>query len=314
MHCILIYNPAAGRRRNLRASEIEKVSEALRANGHRVEILCTTRPGSAAQQAREAAASADVIFACGGDGTVHEVLQGLIAETGAPACTLGIIPLGSANALARHLGISLDPVAAAIQQLRGKACIVPVGKVLCAAKVCYFAFMAGAGPDGALVHSLQTQHKAQLGRLAYYSRAARLFFTQGFPAFKVEFTLAGSGSRVTKKAVNAMATRIGNLGGPFRGLTDPSASLEDTALRLHLLAPPAVVSLPLWFLSGWLGLRRLNPLLRCVEVDSFSCSSVRGLAPDSQVDGEWLGQLPMQVSVVPNALRILLPQHRSTLH
>ena len=191
--------------------------------------------------------------------------------------------------------------------------IVPVGKVLCAAKVCYFAFMAGAGPDGALVHSLQTQHKAQLGRLAYYSRAARLFFTQGFPAFKVEFTLAGSGSRVTKKAVNAMATRIGNLGGPFRGLTDPSASLEDTALRLHLLAPPAVVSLPLWFLSGWLGLRRLNPLLRCVEVDSFSCSSVRGLAPDSQVDGEWLGQLPMQVSVVPNALRILLPQHRSTL-
>ena len=74
---------------------------------------------------------------------------------------------------------------------------------------------------------------------------------------------------------------------------------------------PRSFRLPLWFLSGWLGLRRLNPFLRCVEVDSFSCSSVRGLAPDSQVDGEWLGQLPMQVSVVPNALRILLPQHRS---
>ena len=55
------------------------------------------RPGSATHQAREAAARADVIFACGGDGTVHEVLQGLVTETGTPACTLGIIPLGSAT-------------------------------------------------------------------------------------------------------------------------------------------------------------------------------------------------------------------------
>ena len=117
MHCILIYNPAAGRQRNLRASRSRRWPKHCRANGHRAEIVCTTGPGSAAQQAREAAATADVIFACGGDGTVHEVLQGLVAETGAPACTLGIIPLGSANALARHLGISLDPVAAAIQQV-----------------------------------------------------------------------------------------------------------------------------------------------------------------------------------------------------
>ncbi len=308
MHCILIYNPAAGRNRKLRLQQIDQVAEALRADKHSVDIACTTGPGSAAQQAREAAATANVIFACGGDGTVHEVLQGLVAETGPPACSLGIIPLGSANALARYLGISLDPVAAGIQQVHGKARIVPVGKVVCAGAVRYFAFMAGAGPDGALAHGLQTHHKAHLGRLAYYARAARLFFTRSFPAFEVEFASAGSGSRVTKKTVSVMATRIGNLGGMFRGLTDPRASIEDTALRLHLLRPPSVLSLPLWSLSGWLGLRRFNPFLQCVEVASFSCRPAKGIVPDAQADGEWLGQLPMQVSVAASSLRILLPR------
>lgn len=307
MHCILIYNPAAGRKRKLRASEVEQVAAALSADGHSVDIACTTGPGSATRQACEAAPGADVIFACGGDGTVHEVLQGLVTETGAPPCTLGIIPLGSANALARHLRISLDPVTAAIQQIRGKACIVPVGKVVCAGVVRYFAFMAGAGPDGALVHSLRARHKSHLGRLAYYTRAARLFFTRRFPAFEVDLALAGAGSSIRQKAVAVMATRIGNLGGLFRRLTNSNASIDDSALHLHLLSPPALVSLPLWFLSGWLGLRRLNPLLKCIEAESFSCCPLKGREPDVQADGEWLGQLPMRVSMIPNALRILLP-------
>jgi diacylglycerol kinase family enzyme len=313
VRCILIYNPAAGRNRALRTSEVERVAAALSADGHSVDVACTTGPGSAAHQACEAAARADVIFACGGDGTVHEVLQGLVTETGTPACTLGIIPLGSANALARHLRISLDPVTAAIQQLRGKPGTVPVGKVVSGGVVRYFAFMAGAGPDGALVHSLQVEHKAHLGRVAYYARAASLFFTLSFPAFEVDFVLAGSDSRVTSKAVSVMATRIGNLGGLFRGLTDPHASIKDSALHVHLLSPPAVVSLPLWFLCGWFGLRRLNPFFECVAADSLSCRPAQGPAPDVQADGEWIGQLPIQVSVVPHALRILSPGNQSEL-
>lgn len=308
MHSILIYNPAAGRDRHLRLEQINRAAAALSAGGHTAEVVCTTGPGSATHQACEASARADVIFACGGDGTVHEALQGLVTETGTPNCSLGIIPLGSANAFARHLHISLDPATAAIQQVQGTTRIVPVGKVDCAGVARYFAFMAGAGPDGALVRSLQTEHKAHLGRSAYYARAASLFFTLSFPAFEVEFASATTGSRVTKKVVSVMATRIGNLGGLFRGLTSPRASVEDASLHLHLLSPPAVVALPLWFLSGWLNLPRLNPLFQCVRVDSFSCRPVAGHGSDVQADGEWLGPLPMQVFTIPNALRILLPR------
>lgn len=309
MHCILIYNPASGRKRNLRLQQVNEVAGALAAEGHRVDAICTSGPGSAAAQARAAAASADVIFACGGDGTVHEVLQGLVSEAGEPTCTLGIVPFGSANALARHLRISLDPVAAALQQLKGNACAVPVGKVVCAGAVRYFAFMAGAGPDGALVYHLAAHQKAHLGRLAYYLRAARLFATWRFSAFEVQFTPAASGPVVTRKAVSVMATRIGNLGGIFRGLTNAHASIQDSGLCLHLLRAPALLSLPLWFLTGWLGLRRLNPFHQCLQVSSFSCRALNSPAPYVQADGESLGCLPIQVSLLPNALRILIPRH-----
>jgi diacylglycerol kinase (ATP) len=308
VHCILIYNPASGRGRNLRLQRINEVAGALTAEGHRADALCTTGPGSAAGQARAAAASADVIFACGGDGTVHEVLQGLVTEAGVPRCALGIVPLGSANVLARHLRISLDPVVAALEQLRGGSCPVPVGRVECAGAVRYFAFMTGAGPDGALVYNLLAQEKAKLGRLAYYTRAARLFATRRFSAFEVQFTPAASNSPVTRMAVSVMATRIGNLGGVFRGLTDGQASMQDSELCLHLLDAPARVSLPLWFLSGWLGLRRLNPFHQCIRVSAFSCSALSSPAPYVEADGESLGRLPMQVSLLPNALRILVPR------
>jgi diacylglycerol kinase (ATP) len=307
VHCILIYNPASGRNPSLRLQQVNQVVEALSGEGHSVETACTTGPGSADGQAREASATADVIFACGGDGTIHEVLQGLVSETVAPATAMGIVPMGSANVLARYLRLSLNPCLAALEQVRGRPCVVPVGKVVVADGVRYFSVMAGAGPDGVLAHDLPIEYKSRLGRLAYYRHAARLFLTRRFDAFEAQFTRAGTNWPVTRKTVSVMATRIDNLGGLFRGLTDPRASIQDSTLRLHVLKPPALLSLPLWFLSGWLGLRRFNPLLQCAQVASFTCLPLKSPAPYLQADGESLGQLPMQVSVVPNALRMLLP-------
>ena len=73
------------------------------------------------------------------------------------------------------------------------------------------------------------------------------------------------------------------------------------------MSPPAALSLPLWFVTGWLNLHGLNPLLRSVDVTVFSCRPLVGPAPHFQADGEWLGRIPMRVSIVPNALRLLLP-------
>ena len=303
---MLIFNPASGGGRVGRDEEIGRVAEALRGLGHAVEVMRTEGPGSAGALARAAAESgADVVFACGGDGTVHEVMQGL---AGAPATALGIVPMGSANALARDFGLSLDPVRAAMQQMDGDNVMISLGKVEFAGGSRYFAVMAGAGPDGALVYELGTEHKSGWGRLAYYVHAARLFATRRFRTFLVEFVEEATGRSVTERAVCAMAVRVGSLGGMFGRITG-RGSAEDR-LRMVLVRPPAAFSLPVWFVCGWLGLERVNPLVRIVEVSGFSCTESTKPAPPCEADGEWLGRLPMRVSVAKDALRVRLPAGR----
>ncbi len=308
MRCVLIFNPCAGRNRHLKNATVCKIRDALRELGHSVELTPTTAPGSATLQAQEAIRSgAEIIFACGGDGTIHEVLQGLVSENGEAAYTLGIIPLGSANALARHLRLSLDPLQAALDAMQGEARMIPVGKLAYGDHVRYFTVMAGAGPDGALVYRLLTEHKSKLGRAAYYLHAARLFSTRRFRPFEIEFTDVVSNESRSVRTVCGMTTRIEDLGGLFSRLTGGQASVDDAHLRLIILRGPALLSLPLWFMLGWVGLNRINPFLRFADVTSFSCAPLTQGVVRFQADGEWLGQIPMRVSIVPNALRILLP-------
>lgn len=307
MHCVLIFNPASGRNRSRRTDQIRQVADALSGLGHRVEIAATTSAGSATNQALEAVRDgAAIVFACGGDGTVHEVLQGLVSEIGETTAALGIIPLGSANALARHMRLSLDPLKAALQQIDCTTQAIPIGKLTYEGQVRYFAVMAGAGPDGALVYSLLTSNKSNLGRVAYYLRAARLFATRHFPPFAVEYTDAASGSIVTQTAVCVMAVRVDSLGGLFSKLAGRVAGIQDTHLRLLLLSPPAWLSLPLWFITGWLNLHSLNRFLHSAKVARFSCRPLSSPSPHFQADGEWLGRLPFEVTLIPDALRILV--------
>lgn len=308
MHCVLLSNPAAGRLRHRRAEQIRQVAEALSALGHRVEVIHTKAPGSATGQAREAVrAGAEVVFACGGDGTMHEVLQGLVTEGVEPVASLGLIPLGSANALARQLHLSLDPVQAALQQIHGFPMIVPVGKLTLGGQCRYFTVMAGAGPDGALVYNLCSARKSRLGRLVYYLQAAGVYATRRFPPFEVEFTDVVSGEIIHRSAAGLMAIRVESLGGLFRGLAGSGAPLQQPQLRLAILRPPAKLSLPLWFVSGWLGLLRFNPLIEFVEASVCVCRPLAGSAPHLEADGESLGRIPSVFSVVPRALRLLLP-------
>jgi YegS/Rv2252/BmrU family lipid kinase len=308
VRCVLLYNPVSGRNRRRRAEDVREAAKALVALGHSVQIASTTAPGSAGRQAHEAAANgADVVFACGGDGTVHEVMQGLVSETSGLGAALGILPMGSANALARHLRLSLDPREAAVQQVQGNAQSISIGKIGWNGETRYFSVMAGAGPDGALAYEVLAGDKSALGRLAYYLHAARLFFTRRFHPFQIEYRAAVSGKIEVRKAVSVMVVRVGDLGGLFSGLAPRQASVYDAHLRLLILGPPAALSLPLWFAMGWLNWHRLNPFVRFIDVSAFSCTGGSKGAPHVQADGEWLGHAPMQVSLVADALRILVP-------
>ena len=167
--------------------------------------------------------------------------------------------------------------------------------------------MAGAGPDGALVYSLLTGQKSSIGRTAYYAHAARLFVTRRFRPFHVTYRLPGSHIWATESAVSVMAARIPDLGGIFSRLT-PGSSLHAGDLRLVLMRPPAPISLPSWFVFGQLGINKVNPWLRTLDVEEFRCEPLDQVSPiHAQVDGEWIGHLPLSVTLVPDALSILVP-------
>ncbi len=298
-----VLNPKAGR---------GGVSEALRdglaqivadSGGTAVFWVTTAEPDSARQLAAEAVASCDTVIACGGDGTVHGVLQGL---AGTQTC-MGVLPLGTANALARHLRLPLDPLLAMKRLLSYSPRAIPLGCAETARGRRWFTVMAGAGPDGQLIHEMKPGAKARSRRMAYYSRSARLFLSRRFPTFRVEYQMYGSACWESRLVVGMMASRIPDLGGLFRGLTSGSR-LDHPHLRVQLLSAPAHLSFSAWMTLGKMGWSRANPWLRSVEVQEIRCFP--GESPRSvygQVDGEAVGEIPLSLRPVSSALRLLMP-------
>src|SRR5580704_10867744 len=104
---LLLYNPLAGRRHGRRVNEEERAQSVLRTGGIEVNSAATPGSSDAAVQVKQAIKDGcDTVFACGGDGTVHDVVQGLVGSNVA----LGVIPLGTANSLAHDLELPLYPM------------------------------------------------------------------------------------------------------------------------------------------------------------------------------------------------------------
>ncbi|HEV2576350.1 MAG TPA: diacylglycerol kinase family protein [Acidobacteriaceae bacterium] len=308
---VLIFNPHAGRGGRSRITALARAANVLRREGIDTEIVATLGPGTAAVQAAGAVASgAEIVFACGGDGTLHEVVQGLAHH---PSAVVGVVPLGSANALARHLGLSFDAAEAVHQQLRFEPRLIPLGRVTCETpegqRSRYFAVMAGAGPDGMLVYRMLAAGKHRLGRAMYYVRAARLFLGSQFPTFRVTAT-GDENNGFEQEAVSAMAIRVGDLGGVFSPLIRGASPVDET-LQLTVTQPPHRFTLPVWFATSWTRTHHWNPYTQHLRVSSFACAAP-GHRIHVQADGEWIGTTPMHVELVPNALRLLMPAPRAT--
>ena len=296
----LIVNPVARQARRFEA-QLPAIKLLLRQNGFSVNVFRTTSaPESARVLAAAAAGVSTLVLACGGDGTVHGVVQG-IART---AAILGIVPLGTANALARNLGLPMQPLAAVASLMTYKPQRIPLGQITTAKGTRWFAVMAGCGPDGMLVDELSRaggqRMKARFGRAAYYAHAARLFFRRRWLQFPAKFKLSDSDPWTSAHVVAVMVSRVADLGGVFSATT-PLAQMADNRLHLQLVRGPGWISLPAWMMCARLGLP--NPWLTTVDCAEVECD---GHGVYAQADAEGMGSLPMRLRVVPNALSVLM--------
>jgi diacylglycerol kinase (ATP) len=298
----LLYNPLSGSRHDRRLADVKAVTSVVRDAG--VEILVSptqASPGTAAQVKEAIAQGCDTVFACGGDGTVHDVLQILVGSDAA----LAIIPLGTANALAHDLRIPLTPISAARAALTAKPRRIAVGQVRYqdlsgnpASQ--YFTVTLGIGADAHLFYELDSSVKIRFGMLAYYAKATWLWLTLKLPTFTAEFKGEGSPAR-TAQVSELLAVRIRNFGGVLRELA-PGASIDRDDLRLVLFHTRSRLKYLHYVVRGLVGAKwQIGASVKCRAVAD-------GAPVYVEADGEILGTLPAEIGVVRNGLTILIPQ------
>jgi diacylglycerol kinase (ATP) len=145
---LILFNPFAGQAYNLKRS-LEAAADIWQSRGWQVELRPTKAPGDATIQAKAAAnAGYDVVAAAGGDGTVNEVMNGLVGTNTA----LAVLPVGTVNIWARELGLSMEPKRAATNFLDAHLEKIDVGK----AGTRYFLLMAGIGFDAAVTAGISS--------------------------------------------------------------------------------------------------------------------------------------------------------------
>jgi diacylglycerol kinase (ATP) len=306
----LLYNPLSGRRHARRLAEVEAAWAVLDQAGVKATIEPTRAQSGATEQVHRAIAEGcDTIFACGGDGTVHDVLQGMVGSKAA----LGIIPLGTANALAHDLRLPLRPVAAARASLTAKPRRIAVGRVEFLESdgrrgSRFFTVAVGIGVDALLFYKLNPLLKGHWGMAAYYAKATRLWLTHPLESFAVEV------DQGTRMAVSQLlAVRIGNFGGVLRQLA-PGASIDRDQLRLVLFRTSSRLAYLRYIVRGLVGAQwevgGIEPF-DGLKVDcrplTASGNSRSGRPIFVEADGELLGTLPAQISIVPNAVSLLVP-------
>ena len=292
---VLIYNPVA-RGLARRQDSLQRTIGALAGQDIKAELVATTGPGSASAQVRKQIdAGCDLVLAAGGDGTVNEVANGML-HTGVPLC---ILPGGTANVLAREMGMSMYPDRVASHLRSMKLRSIAIGRMkLGNSEPRSFLCMAGAGLDADVVSRLNLDLKAAAGKLAYYvSGFAQVL--RSLPEFEVMV------DGTIHRASFALISRIRNYGGDLeiaRGASLLRDDFEVVLFRgtLAFRYVPYLVAVALKQVHRMSG-------CRIMRATSVSCASSSGDPILVQVDGELVGNLPMTAETIPNALKLLVP-------
>ena len=305
---LLIYNPTSGRKRHRRFAEIERAVRILKDTGVSTELAPTTGPGTATAIAREAVDKRrGMVIACGGDGTINEIVNGL-AKSDVP---MALLPAGTANILAKELGIPWDIPHASRLIAGGTVRRIALGVAVATNgndsavtpdEGRYFLSVAGAGPDGAIVNGVHAELKRNTGMLAYWLEGFRQLFRYNFPEIRVR-----SGGQ-ERRATIIVVGRTVHYGGPFKITTGANLFKDHfeflTNSRRSRLA--YLACLP----ALWLGTLREMKGIETWKATETVCEPANGEPVYAQVDGEPIGRLPIAFRIVPDALSIVTPAAR----
>ena len=257
----------------------------------------TNGPGTAGEQARQAIADgADLILACGGDGTINETASGVIGSE----IPFAILPGGTANVLSMETGqgSNMEKTAASIAMLVPKR--ISVGKLQAAgAPPRYFLIMLGAGLDAKVVADVQPRVKRKLGKVAYWISG----LMQTGKRLEESIVRTADGEF---KASFILVSRVRNYGGDLS--IARNVTLLDDDFEVVLFEGSNSFRFLPYFAAVLTGLQKHMPGITILRTKRVELEPVNDQTVLVQADGELSGSAPASIEIVPRALTLLLPQ------
>ena len=302
-NALLIHNPNAGNGGRHRNHLLDQARHIFATRGIDADLAETTGPGHATEiAARAAEENRGLVIACGGDGTLNEIVNGLASHHNGHRVPLALLPGGTANILAKELDLPWDIPKAAEKLVHGSVKEIALGLATPLEqpeKKKYFLSVAGAGPDGMIVYSMDLGLKARVGILAYWWEGAREVFRYKFPRFRVV-----SGNHKVDASL-VIVGRTQNYGGPFKITTE--ADLFRDRFEVLTLTTQSGLRYLSYLPSLWLNTLRGTPGVQFFKTDSVVCEPLDSNPIYAQIDGEPLARLPVEFRIVPRALKLLVP-------
>ncbi len=305
----LLYNPVAGRGGE-RAALAARVAAVFRAAGNSVEPRPTERPGHAAEIVedllQQVGAEELDLLVLGGDGTLNEAVTGAlragVLRAGGPGPRFGIVPAGTANVVARDLGLPSDSIAAAELLARGGESPFDVGICESSTGTRPFLLATGIGVEAEAIAGVDAQAKRQLGPAAFVLAALRVAGPRNRDLRVVARLEDGTRYRSSGSA----SLTCGNsrlYGGPCR--LSRRADTADGVLELLLMESTSVPAMLALGAAARLSEAAAAPgveLLRITEAEIDAPTPVA-----VHVDAEPAGFTPVRLAVLRTALRLRTP-------
>ena len=299
---LLIANPAAKSGEGEAAARTaEELLRAQLEDGP--DVVRTSAAGHGSQLARQLGSRYQTVVALGGDGVVHEVVNGLMALEAAERPALGVIPVGSGNAYARSLGVSFKVPEAVAQLCRYQPKLTDLGVV----NGRYFAETLSFGLDAAI--ALGTMER----RRGSGKSGTRLYFEEGIHQFMhhLDFypyelsAVDASGEMVLRQGGKAvlLAVQVGpTYGAGFE--VCPKASLDDGLLDVCVAnGPIGMLCAIKLFISAKNGGHVSHPAIRLKQVSELIVR-FEG-TPQCQIDGEPFTADEYRIRCLPGALQVI---------
>ncbi len=297
MDFLVIANPVAGGGRGRRLAQ--QVAARILARGHRCELFLTGRAGDGAALVGQLGEAVRRVVVVGGDGTVAEVFNGLPDPS---RVALLQLPTGTANLLAKDLGLPRDPGAVARLAIEGRERVVDYGTVRRvgpgADGTRRFLMVVSAGFDGAVARAVHASRGARLGYHGYLAPLARTLAEYGWPRFGVSVN-----GGPPQSCGYALVSKVRCYAGLFT--VADRARLDSGHLDVCLFPQASPLLVPRIMAAGLLG--------KGADWGGGSYQAGHLVRFESrrpipvEVDGDPWGETPIEIGIVPGGARLVVP-------